>query len=180
VQKVHVEVKPLRTEALHCALLSSFQNRIWCEVGSTMTAARVAMLSLTCLSLLLTVRPGSAEEERSSRGPLSTSYKLPLHGNYGNASGCNALTDKEPVSDDMTYLTPDEYKGWEWGGGFAFAYESASDEDNKDWTVILACGGEGESYSSLVSISEQKSPQGGQFTVTITENDKSTTLQLCQ
>ena len=87
---------------------------------------------------------------------------------------------RSPFSDDMTYFTPDEYKGWEWGCGFAFAYESASDEDNKDWTVILACGGEGESYSSLAIISEQKSPQGGQFTVTITENDKSTTLQLCQ
>ena len=110
--------------------------------------------------------PAAAAELHS---PVSGFYKLPLKGNYGNESGCNALAGKTPVVDDMEYVTAEEYRGWETNCRFSVVYDgntAALQDGSQVWTVIMSCAGEGEAYSRLVTVHELED------SVTITEGDK--------
>ena len=117
--------------------------------------------------------------------PIKGSYKLPLQGSYGNESGCNALKEREPVSDDMQYLTSEEYKGWESSCSFLAAYEGWIHTDDRAWTVIASCSAEGVAYSELMTIHEQKDVDGN-LTVTVTNQQSATAdnepvqLKLCK
>ena len=114
------------------------------------------------------------------RPPVKEFYKLPLNGNYGNDSGCNAIADKEPVSDDMQYLSSEEFNRWETNCRFVAAYELSGEDNERAWTVITACSVEGDTYSELISVKEWKDFASGDLRVTVTSNRDELPVELTQ
>jgi hypothetical protein len=123
------------------------------------------LIKATAISVLLLGTASTVSAQTSS--PIKEGYRLPLQGAYGNEPGCNSLRLREPVTDDMQYVTGDEYKGWESSCSFAFAYEGWASENDKSWTVITSCGAEGTAYSELLSVHEHKDLVSGELTLTI-------------
>ena len=123
------------------------------------------IIAIGAIAILLQWNVGNADPQL----PMKGIYKLPLQGSYGNDSGCNALSNREPVSDDMRYITKDEYKGWESSCSFVAAFEGWSREGDKSWTVVTSCGAEGMAYSELITVHEQSDLGPGERTVTITD-----------
>jgi hypothetical protein len=88
--------------------------------------------------------------------PIDGSYKLPLEGNYGNDSGCNALADDGEWGDDMLYITSKTYRGWESRCHFVQAFgDFEPSHGTRAWTVVASCDVEGIPYSRLFTIWEQ-------------------------
>jgi hypothetical protein len=123
------------------------------------------LIKATALGVLLIGTAGTVFGRTHS--PIKEGYRLPLQGAYGNEPGCNSLRLWEPVTDDMQYVTGDEFKGWESSCSFAFAYEGWASENNKSWTVITSCEVEGTAYSELLSVHEHKDLVSGELTLTI-------------
>jgi len=89
--------------------------------------------------------------------PAFSEVKFNIKGVYGDKAGCIMASGKQTGSDGGRFISSKGYSGYEWQCKFVWAHREAGENigayhGSTVWSVITLCAGEGEAYSSLLSI----------------------------
>jgi len=93
--------------------------------------------------------------------PALSEQKFDINGVYGDEHGCKKETGKINVGDRGVYITSKKYAGHEWQCKFVWAHGEPGENigayhGSMGWSVITLCAGEGEVYSRLLSIQQNR------------------------